>query len=323
MSPASTGRLALEVSDVQAEARDVILVELRRPGGGDLPAFDPGAHLELQLPNGLIRHYSLTNDWRERDRYVIGVGRASASRGGSLYVHQSLRRGMTLPSSEPRNNFKLDPRADSYLFIAGGIGITPIVAMVRWCEAQGRPWRLVYAVRSAQRTAFGELLRAFGDRVRLHCDDEPGNVLDLSRTLDDVPPGQKVYCCGPQPMMAAVKAQGKQLAPGQLVFEYFTAPQDEPAAPPAADDGFLVKLRRSGKTLAVPADRSILEVLEGSGMSLPFSCREGLCRACETVVCEGEVEHRDFVLSQEEREAGCSMLICVSRAKSPRLVLDL
>ena len=155
-------RLQLDVTDVQAEARDVVSIELRAKGGGTLPPFEPGAHLEVDLPNGMVRHYSLVNDSRERDRYVIGVGRIAGSRGGSIFVHQSVRRGMLLSVSAPRNNFRLDPRATSFLFIAGGIGITPIMSMIRACEVDAKPWRLVYATRNGPRTAFYERLANTG-----------------------------------------------------------------------------------------------------------------------------------------------------------------
>ncbi|MEO8924482.1 MAG: PDR/VanB family oxidoreductase [Caldimonas sp.] len=318
-------RLSLEVADVRAEALDVLLVELRAVGGGTLDPFTPGAHLEIDLPNGLVRHYSLTNDWRERDRYVVGVGRAAKGRGGSDFIHQSLRRGGKLTASAPRNNFGLDPNASSYLFVAGGIGVTPIVSMIRWCEAEGRDWRLVYAARNAQRAAFYETLRPFGAKVHFHFDDQAGAVLDTRRWLADRPQGQHVYCCGPQPLMQAVH-DGAAHHPGEAVhFEYFVAP----AAALLTDSGaevapgaFRVEVKQSKLSLLVPADRSILEVLEANGVKVPFSCREGLCRTCETTVCEGEVDHRDYVLSTEERLQSKTMMVCVSRAKSPVLVLD-
>lgn len=314
-------KLRLEVADVTADARDVMLVELRAGGGAALPPFEPGAHLEIELPNGLIRHYSLTNDPRERDRYVVGVGRAARSRGGSVYIHQMLRRGMPLTVSV-RNNFRLAPEPQRFLFIAGGIGITPIMAMIRWCEANGRQWRLAYAVRSAQRAAFLETLRGFGERAHCHFDDEAGGVLDVGRWLASVQPGEHVYCCGPQPLMAAVKSGAAHLDAAQVHFEYFAAPAD--AAPPAAAEGsFQVTLGKSGQTFTVGPDQSVLETLEAHGISVPFSCREGMCGTCETGVCAGEIEHRDYVLTEDQRQAGKSMMVCVSRARSPVLVLDL
>ena len=315
-------RQALQVTDVQAEARDVVLIELKAVDGAALAPFEPGAHLEVDLPNGLVRHYSLTNDCRERDRYVIGVGRAVNSRGGSAFIHQSLRCGMRLATSPPRNNFALDQTANSYLFIAGGIGVTPVMSMIRWCEAQSRPWRLVYATRNCQRTAFYEALREHGSRVHFHFDDQAGTFLDVREWLAEQRSGHHVYCCGPQTMMQAVQAHASHLPPQTVHFEHFAAPS-APTTETAVSAAFRVDLRRSGLSLPISADLSILEVLEANGVKVPFSCREGLCGTCETVVCEGEIEHRDYVLSQEQRAAGKSMMVCVSRARSPVLVLDL
>lgn len=322
--PASGDKLRLEVTDVQTEARDVVQVELRAPGGGELPAFEPGAHLAIDLPNGMIRHYSLANDWRERDRYVVGVARAANGRGGSLFIHQTLRRGMILSVSAPRNGFPLDASARRYLFLAGGIGITPILAMIRWCQAHARPWRLAYAVRSAQRAAFLETLSTFGGgSVHLHADDQQAGVFDPDPWLSGSPEGEHVYCCGPAPMMAAVKAAARHRDPQSLHFEYFAAPGDEQGVLRAPAKAFTIELRRSGRSLEVPADKTILDVLEKQGIQVVSSCREGTCRTCETVVCEGAVEHRDYCLTPAEQQTGNTMLVCVSRAKGERLVLDL
>jgi tetrachlorobenzoquinone reductase len=315
-------RLSLEVTDVQAEARDVVSIELRDPRGASLPPFEAGAHLEIDLPNGMVRHYSLVNDCRERDRYVIGVGRIAGSRGGSIFVHQSIRRGMTLAVSAPRNNFRLDPQAERFLFIAGGIGITPIMSMIRACEVDVKPWRLVYATRNCQRAAFYERLSEHGPRVQFHFDDQRGAMLDVAHCLSDVRSGEHVYCCGPQPLMEAVRMHSKPLPADTVHFEYFTAPAEAPNGAAVAG-AFEVELRSSGRRFSVPPDKSILEVLEAGGLQLPFSCREGLCGTCLTAVCEGVPEHHDYVLSQAERDAGQSMTICVSRSKSPLLVLDL
>lgn len=323
MPGSASDRLQLEVTDVVAEARDVVLLELRDPHGHALPPFEPGAHLEIVLGNGLIRHYSLVNDAGERTRYVVGVGRAAQGRGGSEYVHREVRRGTRLAVAAPRNNFRLDASAGKFLFIAGGIGITPIASMVRWCTARQRPWRLVYAARNAQRAAFYESLRVHGERVRFHFDDQHGGVLDVAPLLAAVDPDEHVYCCGPAPLLAAVQSHGAHLAPQRLHFEHFTAPAGAPDAASPAPGGFTVELRRSARTLTVPPDQSILEVLEANGFNLPFSCREGLCRTCETTVCSGQPEHRDYVLSADERRDGKTMMICVSRAASPSLVLDL
>ncbi len=315
-------RLLLEVTDIQAEARDVIQVELRAPGGAELPAFEPGAHLAIGLPNGLLRHYSLANDWRERDRYVIGVARAAQGRGGPQFIHQTLRRGMQLATSTPKNGFPLEPTARRYLFLAGGIGVTPVLAMIRWCAANQRPWRLAYAVRSAQRAAFLETLSGLGGgTVHLHADDREAGVFDPAPWLDGAGEGEHVYCCGPAPMMAAVKAAAAHRDPNSVHFEYFAAPTDD--HPGLVNQPFEVELRRSGKRLAVPADRSLLQVLEEVGAQVISSCREGTCRTCETAVCAGEIDHRDYCLTPAEQAAGNTMLVCVSRAKSATLVLDL
>lgn len=314
--------LKLRVAAVQAEARDVMRLELRDPQGGTLPAFEPGAHLTLHLPNGLQRQYSLAGDWRERDRYVLGVGRAAASRGGSDFVHAMLRAGSDIACSVPANNFALVPDAPRYLFVAGGIGITPILAMLRWCEATGKSWKLVYAARSRVRMGFYEELQAFGDKVRFHCDDEQGGPLAVAALMSGVEPGTHVYCCGPAPLMEAVREHGAPLGEQALHFEWFSAPAaNEPAA--EAEGGFWIDLKRSGTSLHVPPEQSILEVLEANGHEVPFSCREGLCGTCETGVCEGEPDHRDYVYPPSQRDSLETMLVCVSRAKSPRLVLDL
>jgi vanillate O-demethylase ferredoxin subunit len=314
--------LQLRIEAIAAEARDVMQLELVDAGGAQLPPFEPGAHLALQLPGGMVRHYSLVNDCAERHRYVVAVGRVREGRGGSNHVHSALREGMVLPSDPPANNFRLDPSASSYLFVAGGIGITPILCMLRWCQAHRKPWRLVYAARSRQRMAFYEELRAFNDAVRLHADDERGGPLDVAALLASHRPDEQIYCCGPAALMQAVERGTATLPQGTAHFEWFSAPVDtvQPAPEP---DGFWIDLKRSGTALHVPADRSILDVLEASGHDVPFSCREGLCGTCETVVCEGEPDHRDYVYSAAQREGLRSMLICVSRALSPRLALDI
>ena len=313
--------LTVVVANVRAEARDVMTLELRAVGGGQLPPFEPGAHLDLHLPNGLVRQYSLTNDWRERDRYVIGVGRAEASRGGSDYVHANIRTGMQLKISAPRNNFPLDPEAERFLFIAGGIGVTPIMAMVRWCVANGRPWRIIYASRSRQRAAFyEELCGVAKSAAQFHFDDESGQVLDVAQAVSGWSPGACIYCCGPTPLMEAVKSLTEHLPAGSVRFEWFTVPESDE---PGDSAGFSVRLARSGKEFQVPSDKSILEVLESNGFELPFSCREGLCGTCVTNVIAGEPDHRDYVLTDEERESGKLMTICCSRSKSPSLTLDL
>ena len=220
----------------------------------------------------------------------------------------------------PRNHFALDPGAGSYRFIAGGIGITPMLSMIRWCEAHQKRWQLVYAARSRQRAAFYETLCQFGDRVHFHFDDERGGPLDGSEMIGTAGENEHIYCCGPEPLMKAVQAAATPLHAGRLHFEWFSAAaRDEPHD----NEGFWVDLTRSGKSIFVGPSMSILDALEQNGHEVPFSCREGLCGTCETTVCDGEPDHRDFMFSDAERVSRRSIILCVSRSKSARLGLDL
>lgn len=304
------------------EAKDVVGLTLRRVDGESLPTFSPGSHVDLFLPNGLTRQYSLIGDCYVTDRYEIAVSKASKSRGGSLYVHSDLREGSRLEICEPRNNFPLQPGHDTFQFIAGGIGITPILAMIRHCERNGWPWRLLYLARSRAHAAFHDELSAFGECVRFHFDDEAGCLFDFSDGSFAVEPGLPIYCCGPAPVMKAVEDFSSHHPENPAFFEWFCPPDESGLVPGEASTGFDVELRRSGQVFRVPEDRTILEVLEEHGYTLPCSCREGMCRTCETSVVDGVPDHRDFVLSSSERAAGRTMMICVSRAKSSKLVLD-
>ncbi|GAA0761414.1 PDR/VanB family oxidoreductase [Ideonella azotifigens] len=315
----------LSVAAIRAEALDIISVELRSHDGKDLSPFEPGAHLEIDvLQSGggrhLVRHYSICNDSAEADRYVIAVARAAASRGGSAALHDLVKVGTSVNVRALRNNFPLTREAASYRFIAGGIGITPILSMIRWCIAAGKAWSLLYCVRSKVRAAFFEELNGMGESVRFHFDDESG-LPNLQAELSDPKPGEHVYCCGPSPLMKAVESLCLNRDPDTVHFEWFSADasnvhQAEPAE-------FEVVLKRSGLRLSIPEDRSVLDVLDANGVVVANSCREGICGACETAVCGGVVDHRDHVLTKAERAAGQSMMVCVSRAMSPVLELDL
>jgi vanillate O-demethylase ferredoxin subunit len=312
--------LTLKIADLAAEAKDAMVIELRDPAGGALPPFTPGAHIELHLPDGLIRQYSLCNDARERDRYRVGVGLAKDSRGGSRQIHRLLRVGDTLPITPPRNNFPLAEAAPRHDFFAGGIGITPILSMVKWCEANGRPWHLHYLVRNRQRAAFLEELRPFGSRLTLHADDEKGGLYDVPGAVAKVPRGSHIYCCGPAPLMLAVEAAASGRPSAEVHFEWFTAREQ---APPVRKEGFTVVLARTKKSFDVPPAKTILDVLEENGIDLPFSCREGLCATCETPVLAGLPDHRDSVLTESEKKANKTIMICISRSLSDTLELDL
>lgn len=320
--------MTLAVTACRAEALDVVSIELRDPNGGPLPAFDPGAHLEITVPAAdgtreLVRHYSLCNDPAETHRYVVAVGRADHGRGGSLAMHEKVRTGTTLSVKAPRNNFPLVSDANHYRFIAGGIGITPVLSMIRWCEAHEKDWSLLYCARNRLRAAFYESLRAYGEHVRFHFDDEMNAYPDLAGQLAASPAGEHVYCCGPQPLMRAVQMARGNRPSDRVHFEWFS-PADELADDVAlANRAFEVVLRSTGRRLTVNPDRTILETLEQDGMNVPFACREGLCGSCETRICEGEADHRDYVLSEADRAAQKVLMICVSRALSDVLALDI
>jgi len=316
----SVQRLTLQVAAIARAARDALVIELRDPVGGELPAYTAGAHIELHLPNGLVRQYSLCGDARERDRYRVGVGLAPASRGGSSYIHQALRVDDLIQVTPPRNNFPLLEDAEEFVFFAGGIGITPILSMIQWCEANQRTWRLFYLVRSRERAAFLEQLKGYRDRVTLHADEEAGALFDVAGTVARLPERAHLYTCGPTPLMLAVESAAKGFPVEQVHFEWFTPKQVEK---PQADAPFTLKLARSGKTLEVPADKSILQVLEANGVRVESSCREGTCASCETRVLSGTPEHRDSVLSEAEKCCNDTMMVCVSRALSGVLELDL
>ncbi|WP_372660265.1 PDR/VanB family oxidoreductase [Amycolatopsis kentuckyensis] len=294
-------------------AEGVVRLTLRAPDGGPLPAWEPGAHLDLVLGPDLVRQYSLCGDPADRSVLQVAVLREPAGRGGSAHVHERLRNGETLRVRGPRNHFALEP-APHYLFVAGGIGITPLVPMLATAEAAGARWRLLYGGRTRASMAFAAELRdRYGDRVELVPQDERG-LLDLDAALA-AEPGAAVYCCGPEPLLAAMEVR---CAPGTLHVERFTAKADT-----EAKTAFEVELAQSGRTLSVPPDRSVLEVVEESGVPVLSSCREGTCGTCETGVLAGVPDHRDAVLTPAEQEAGDVMMICVSRCAGPRLVLDL
>lgn len=315
-------KIEVIVTSYAAEAKGVVTLELKRADGGALPAFTPGAHIDLFLPNGLVRQYSLLNDWREADRYQIAVSLAVDSRGGSSYVHAMLRQGATLSISTPRNNFPLHAGPDKIFFVAGGIGITPILSMIRQCVAEKRDWELLYLSRSRQRAAFfDDLIGLDRNRIRVHFDDEQQGMCDVSRELRKLGPGVPVYCCGPAPVMSAVTDFAAEYPANPAYMEWFSPPAASGEA--TALGTFTIKINSTGQELTVNTDKSVLEVLEESGFSLPFSCREGMCRTCEVGVLAGDLEHRDYVLSAAEKAAGNCMMICVSRAKSESITLDL
>jgi ferredoxin-NADP reductase len=311
--------LRLRVARRTTGAEGVVVLELRDPTGADLPAWTPGAHVDLELPGGLTRQYSLCSDPVDRSLWQIGVLREPAGRGGSAWVHDELREGMDIDVRGPRNNFELvsSPR---YVFIAGGIGVTPIMPMAAAAEQAGAEWEFHYGGRTRTSMAFVDALdAAHGVKVSLHPQDEVG-LIDLDRILGTPQPDTLVYCCGPEPLLNAVEQRCAHWPTGALHVERF-APKE--IGEPVLTGAFEVELANSGATLTVPPDKSILQVVEEAGIAVLSSCQEGTCGTCETGVLEGTVDHRDSLLTPEEQAANDTMFICVSRAACPKLVLDL
>ncbi|WP_217238090.1 PDR/VanB family oxidoreductase [Streptomyces sp. AC555_RSS877] len=309
------------VVDARIEAADgVVSLVLRAPDGEPLPTWAPGAHIDVLLDNGLIRQYSLCGDPSDEAAWQIAVLREPDGRGGSSYVHDRLGEGSALRVRGPRNNFPLRA-AEHHLFIAGGVGITAILPMVEAAEAAGADWRLLYGGRTRGSMAFVDRLEGYGDRVLIRPQDTYG-LLDLATFIGSPREGTLVHACGPEPLLRAAQEQCAGWPSGTLGIERF-APVRPPAVEVAPAGAFEVVLSRSGRTLTVPPDRSVLEVAEEAGVPVLFSCREGTCGTCETDVLEGTPDHRDSLLDEDERAAGETMLICVSRSCGPRLVLDL
>jgi ferredoxin-NADP reductase len=313
-------RLTLVVAETAEVADGVRTVVLRRPDGADLPPWTPGAHVDLELASGLVRQYSLSGSPTDRQHWRVAVLREPESRGGSTYVHDKLSVGDEVAVRGPRNHFALVP-SPRYVFVAGGIGITPLLPMVAEAQAAGADWCLEYGGRTRASMGFvDELVDAYADRVRLHPQDETG-LLPLAEILQPAE-DTLVYCCGPEPLLQAVEATCATWPPGSLHLERFS-PKDLGEREEAI--AFQVELALTGGTLDVPADRSILSVLEEAGVPILSSCTEGTCGTCETGVLGGEVDHRDSLLTAEEQAANDVMFVCVSRARTgcPKLVLDL
>ncbi|MDR6775568.1 MULTISPECIES: PDR/VanB family oxidoreductase [Azospirillum] len=318
---AGTDMTTLRVRDIARLADDIVAFELVSPDGAELPPFTAGAHLSVRVPNGAIRRYSLCNDPAERDRYVIAVKRDAQGRGGSISLIDDTRVGDRLTVSAPRNDFPLDEDAAHHIFIAGGIGITPILSMIRRLRAIGGSFSLYYCTRTPEMTAFrAELsIPELADQVVLHHDGgDPACALDLWPVLETRPRGAHLYCCGPRPLMQAVRDMTGHWPPSAVHFEDFGTTTTVDAA---EDRPFTVRLAHGGDTVEVPAGVSILEALRGRGLNLPSSCESGSCGSCLTGLVDGDVDHRDLVLTPEERKR--HIIICVSRAKSGTLTLDL
>ena len=314
----STSRpdLPVRVKTVTWEAPGIVSYELRPLHGAALPSFTAGAHIDLHLGNALVRSYSLVNSQTERHRYVIAVQKDRASRGGSQWVHDNLRAGDVIEITPPSNNFPLDETAEHSIFIAGGIGITPMMSMIARLSSLGRNWELIYCARTRAQAAFTEALEG---KARFNFDEEPGgHMLDIAAVVAAAPPGAHLYCCGPAPMLSAFEAATSGMPRERVHVEYFTANDA-----PAVEGGFKVVLARSGRELVVPGGKTILDTLLAAGLDVPHSCTQGVCGTCETRVLEGVPDHRDIILTDEERASNKTLMICCSGSKTETLVLDL
>lgn len=307
----------LRVVGIRPEADHVLSYLLADPEDTDLPVWAPGAHVDVHLPAGMVRQYSLCGDPANRRRWRIAVLLEEAGRGGSRYLHERVKVGSTLTVGPPRDNFPL-VEASRYLFVAGGIGITPLLPMITTVDRASADWTLHYGARSADRMAFVEELAHYGEPVRLYPEDRCGH-LPLDVILGADADGAAVYCCGPESLLRAVERAWPSRVSGSLHVERFH-PRHIATEP---DRAFEVVLNSTGTVVRVATGQSILAAIAQAGVDVPSSCGEGTCATCETAVLEGEVEHRDSVLTSEEREATRTMMLCVSRARSERLVLDL
>ncbi|WP_439498618.1 PDR/VanB family oxidoreductase [Bosea sp. (in: a-proteobacteria)] len=310
----------VRITDKRLIAEDICMFELQPLAGGELPPFTPGAHLGVRVPNGETRKYSLCNDPAETERYVIAVKKEHGGRGGSVSLIEQAQIGDEIAITAPRNDFELKPGPASYIFIAGGIGITPIRAMIQHLLAtRAKPFKLYYFTRTPEMMAFREEFSGpeFRGKVVIHHDGgDPDKAYDLWPVLEE-PKGAHLYCCGPRGLMEAVRDMTGHWSSSAVHFEDFGAAK----ARPEDNTPFTVKLARSGESFDVPVDKSILEVLREAGKALPSSCESGTCGTCRTKLVSGEADHRDLALSEHEKAR--NIMICVSRAKSSELVLDL
>lgn len=316
-------KFSVRVTQIRDEAEDIKSFRLESETGLALAEATPGSHIGVWVRNDLVRHYSICNVKQRPQHYRIAVKLELGSRGGSERMH-GLREGDLLEISEPRNNFSLIEGARKYLFFAGGIGITPILAMVQALEARGANYHLHYFTRSLEQTAFHDKLSAaqFATKVSFHHGVEPGAVrFFLLELLKKTEPGTHLYMCGPRPFMEAVEEAARLLLPSHAIHrEYFSA---DATALEGPREEFEVEFARSGKSFLVEGGSSILEVLNDNGIKVEYSCQEGVCGTCLTSVLEGEPDHRDSFLTDNERKLGDRMLVCVSRSRSAKLVLDL
>ncbi len=313
------------VRSKRMEATDIVVLELAHPGGQAMPPFSAGSHIDVEIQPGLARQYSLCNDPANNEHYVIAVLKEADSRGGSTFIHDTLKEGDLLRISGPKNHFALHGEGTRHLLFAGGIGITPLVCMAERLTRTHTPFELHYCVRSLDRAAFQNLLRdpTRGWTAQLHLDSgPPAQKLDVARSIGAYTEGAHAYVCGPAGFIGWVLQSARDAGWPEhaLHREYFTPPPAEGRAAPSST--FMVRLASSTMVLEIPPDRSVMQVLADAGIELPSSCEQGTCGSCLTRVLEGIPDHRDFYLTDEERAANDQFTPCVSRAKTPLLVLD-
>lgn len=324
MNDAAAAATRLRVKAMTWQTPTIHSVVLESLDGRPLPPVRPGAHVDLRLGAGLSRSYSIVGDAGAPSRYEIAVAKDAASRGGSRYVHERLRVGDEIEVGGPRNLFELASDAAPSVLIAGGIGITPIWAMVRELERQGRPWTLHYAARSRVHAAYLADIDALArnsavGRLVTHFDDEAGGApLDVAAAVAAAPADAHLYCCGPAPMLAAYERATAARPAGRVHLERFAAP-----APREATDAFEIVLARTGRTLAVPPGKSILDVLLDHAIDAPYGCMQGVCGMCEVPVLGGTPDHRDHILADAAKASNTSVIVCCSRSRTPTLTLDL
>jgi phthalate 4,5-dioxygenase reductase subunit len=308
------------VTRAEKIADGIHLYEMRRKDGGELPAFTAGSHINLRVPNGLMRKYSLCSDPDARDHYRVAIKREDTGRGGSIYLIDNTKEGDEWFISAPDNAFALPQRGDHFIFIAGGIGITPFIAMIHALKNDpAKKFRLYYCSRTPDMTAFREELSApeYKGKVIIHYDGgDPTKSLDLWPIVEERKNREHLYCCGPRGLMQAVRDVTGHWSSAAIHFEAFS---DADARRPD-DTPFNVKLAKNGDVIEVPVGTTILEAMRAKGYDVPSSCESGTCGTCRTKLIEGEADHRDLVLTEAER--GSQIMICVSRAKTPELVID-
>lgn len=315
---------SVRVARKSQEAVDICTFELVSADGGPLPAFSAGSHIDVHIPNGMTRQYSLCNDPTESDRYIIGVLKDPATRGGSKAIHELVTEGDVLQISAPRNHFPLAHEAKRSVLLAGGIGVTPILCMAERLAITGAEFEMHYCARSKERAAFlGRIAKsAFARRVLFHFDDgAPEQKLDIVAVLAKPQAGTHLYVCGPKGFMDAAlnAARAAGWPEAQLHYEFFAAE----VIRFESDEGFKVKLAGSGRTIVVPKNKTVVEALAAAGVEVQTSCEQGICGTCLTRVLEGVPDHRDMYMTSEERAKNDQFTPCCSRSKSGMLVLDL